>query len=568
MGNLIGMAVRWVVRNLLSLVLIVAVLIAAGLIKKEIKEQLTMRDGIAALGQGKVFLESDINIKRKAFADRIQSFKAAGKVALDKRIAEVDQEIKTKVAMSKSESSMQRCVLMRGDACSKYLESVKVDADINLLEGEQYYLTDLRASINIGDGAKELERLRQEHIAIYTQYQKCSLDIQQFNKFAPATWLPGTTAHDQYQALKSEQSNLSIKNMQAKKSYDNQYKALDQIKTAKLKTKKWEDRTQTLLRPLSQGINSYKTIYQQKWLTKLLDSANNVMGTAIWILLGIILTPIGIKSFFYFIIAPLASRRAGICLLPEVSGEIEEITENIKGDFDRLKISEVSHSITINQTQELLLHPEYLQSSAIQGEKDTKWLLEWSYPLTSIAAGLFGLTRIRTGSTDTIVVSATKDPLSEVGVISIPEGSALVLQPHRLIGMIHSRNAAINISKHWRLGSLHAWLTLQLRYLVFHGPLKLVVKGCRGVRVEAADRGRSINQAATIGFTANLAYSTTRCETFGAYLMGKQELFNDNFSGGPGFYIYEEMPHGGQKTGLFGRGIEGLTDSLLKVLGV
>jgi hypothetical protein len=280
------------------------------------------------------------------------------------------------------------------------------------------------------------------------------------------------------------------------------------------------------------------------------------------------MVPIGIKAFYYFVIAPIASRYVGFRLLPDVSGVIEGAAERMKGDFDRLKVSEVSHAVTIDKNQELLLHPEYLQSSANHGTKDTKWLLDWSYPLTSVAAGLFGLTRIRTESTDTIVVSATKDPLSEVGIISVPEGSALVLQPHMLIGVVHSTNVPIRISKHWRLGSLHAWLTLQLRFLAFHGPVKLIVKGCRGVRVEAAGNGRSINQAATIGFSANLTYATTRCETFGAYLLGKQELFNDNFGGGPGFYIYEEMPRGGKKSGLFGRGIEGLTDSLLKVLGV
>ena len=50
--------------------------------------------------------------------------------------------------------------------------------------------------------------------------------------------------------------------------------------------------------------------------------------------------------------------------------------------------------------------------------------------------------------------------------------------------------------------------------------------------------------------------------------MGKQELFNDNFAGGPGYYVYEEMPHFGKKTGIAGRGIEGVFDSVLKVFGI
>ena len=132
----------------------------------------------------------------------------------------------------------------------------------------------------------------------------------------------------------------------------------------------------------------------------------------------------------------------------------------------------------------------------------------------------------------------------------------------------NSHRPPLAITTHWRLGSLHAWLTLQLRYVAFHGPARLVVKGCRGVRVEKAGEGRRINQAATMGFSANLAYSTTRCDTFAAYLMGEQELFNDSFAGGAGVYVYEEMPHPGARAGLTGRGIEGLSDSILKIFGL
>jgi hypothetical protein len=118
------------------------------------------------------------------------------------------------------------------------------------------------------------------------------------------------------------------------------------------------------------------------------------------------------------------------------------------------------------------------------------------------------------------------------------------------------------------VASVSAWLTLQLRFLVFHGPVTLIVKGCRGIRVESAAAGRSVNQAATIGFSANLAYSVSRYETFMPYLLGKQELFNDNFAGGPGYCIYEESPHFGKRGGITGRGLEGITDTLMKVFGI
>jgi hypothetical protein len=115
---------------------------------------------------------------------------------------------------------------------------------------------------------------------------------------------------------------------------------------------------------------------------------------------------------------------------------------------------------------------------------------------------------------------------------------------------------------------IHPWLTLQLHYLIFHGPVDLIVKGCRAIRVERVGAGRSINQAATLGFRANVIFATQRSKTFGAYLMGNDELFNDYFTGDSGFYVNEEMSHGGRKSGVGGRGIEGIADSVLKIFGI
>ncbi len=289
-----------------------------------------------------------------------------------------------------------------------------------------------------------------------------------------------------------------------------------------------------------------------------MNPVQQVAPTALAILLGIIFARLALKLLFYFVLAPLASCRPPIRLLPGTSGALEM----------ELGHSAVSRTISVNAAQELLVHPEFLQSSSIAGEKDTRWLLDWGFPLTSLASGMVALTRIRTAAPESFVISATRDPFSEIGVLSLAQGAALVLQPHNIVGVVKPRGVPVHITSHWRLNSLHAWLTLQLRYLAFHGPIQLIVQGSRGVRIEKADAGRSINQAATIGFSANLAYSTRRCETFGAYLLGRQELLNDSFGGVHGFYVYEQMPHFGKRTGVTGRGFQGVSESLLKVLGI
>jgi hypothetical protein len=286
---------------------------------------------------------------------------------------------------------------------------------------------------------------------------------------------------------------------------------------------------------------------------------------AIGILISILLVPIGIKMFFYYVVAPWASRQQPICVLPEVGGVVVQAKNNPKV---AMASSGVSLSLTLNEDEELILHSEYIQSSSTASRKTTKWVLNWAYLLTNLTAGMYALTRILPYGSEPIVVSSSNDPLVEVAAVEVSQGSAIVFQPHSLVGVVQKRDFPLRITSHWRLGHLHSWLTLQLRYLVFHGPATLIIKGCRGVRLEPAQTGRLINQAATLGFSANLRYSVTRCETFVSYWRGEQELFNDQFFGESGVYIYEEMPSLDRKAGITGRGLEGLTDSVLKVFGV
>jgi hypothetical protein len=292
------------------------------------------------------------------------------------------------------------------------------------------------------------------------------------------------------------------------------------------------------------------------------------MPVALAILLTAILVPVGIKLLFFFVIAPWAARQQPIQILPLAASANSSSSLLAPEYVQSGKPSAVSLAIEIAPDEELLVHPDYIQSSSANAGKTTKWLLDWGFPFTSLAAGLYALTRIAPRQTETVVVSSTNDPLMEVAVIEIPGTSALVVQPRALVGVVQTRASGVKITSHWRINHLHSWLTLQFRYLAFHGPGRLIIKGCRGVRVEPAIGGRLVNQAATLGFSANALYSVHRCETFVAYWRGIEELFNDQFSGADSIYLYEEMPDLHRKGGITGRGLQGLTDSALKVFGV
>lgn len=569
MKTLFTLVIRWISRHFVSFLVIVLILAVANFFQEQTKEFLSISTALSTFKSGQENLGRYISKTENELIERVASFEKATDVKLNARINEIDVTIKQKKSGQRSPFD-RKLSFLTGQGV---VDDLKGDIEINLLEQEREYLSKLYSYVLyrnwLPSAEEKLEQLRKDHLSVYSDLLENVRKQNLLEAQHPiAIQIPFSDSYDQLEALRHTYWEIYSKNQSAHDKYQSLRQSLASNKINKPQFEILHDQIVRVLQPLNDRIAELENKYGKNWLAKFSEPVIHVIPTALGILLSIILVPIAIKAAFYFVVAPLASSRPAIHLLPEVSGAIDGESVNTAGDTGGTKISAVSMSIEVDGTHELLVHPEYLQSSSQQGEKDTKWLLDYAYPISSLASGMFALTRIRATSPETFVVSDTKDPFSEIGVISIPEGSAIVFQPHSLIGIVQSIDRPIRISRHWRLGSLNAWLTLQLRFLIFHGPAKLIVKGCRGVRFEQAGKGRSINQAATIGFSANLAYSNTRCETFASYLMGKQELFNDKFAGGNGFYFYEETPHFGKKTGITGRGLEGVTDSILKIFGI
>ncbi|MXO48194.1 hypothetical protein GRI69_08000 [Erythrobacter vulgaris] len=287
-------------------------------------------------------------------------------------------------------------------------------------------------------------------------------------------------------------------------------------------------------------------------------SLREVLVAAAWALLGILLLPYLIRTFLYYLVAPFAQRRRAIRIA--VPG-----TNSVAGKAPQEQ-SRASIPVRLEAGQELLVRQGFLQSSPAEAKLRTRALLDWKAPLASFASGMAMLTRVR-GSDTTTVISADDDPFAEVTAIELPEGAAMVLQPRALAAVVQPQERPLRITSHWRLFSLNAWLTQQLRFLVFHGPARLVIKGGRGVRVEPVDSGRRFGQDQLAGFSADLSYSVARNETFVPYLLGREPLLRDRVEGGAGVLVLEEAPYAGRRKGLRG-GLEGLFDAFLKAFGI
>jgi hypothetical protein len=319
---------------------------------------------------------------------------------------------------------------------------------------------------------------------------------------------------------------------------------------------------QRFLAPLETAAATQATLLEasaareaQRWYARL--GIGDLLWPAFGLLLAIILTPFAIRSLFYWVLAPLASLQKPIQLL-DGGTPIPLPSER----------SAVSKVISLQPGQELLVRQGFDQGLSLAGAKATQWLLDARHPFSSLAAGLYFLTRIRGQPGDTVTVSATHDPFAEVALLTLPAGAAAVLQPRAIAGVVQPIATPLRITSHWRLGTLNAWLTWQLRFLVFHGPAEIILTGGRGVRIEPALAGRSIGQDQLIGFSAGIAYSTGRTETFVPYLFGREPLLKDRIAAGSGVLIAEEAPMAGRAGTGVRRGLEGAVDALLKVFGI
>ena len=265
------------------------------------------------------------------------------------------------------------------------------------------------------------------------------------------------------------------------------------------------------------------------------------------------------KMLFFYLLAPIAVRCRPVRVeAPRTADDPGPVLEHA---------SAVSLKLTIGPQRELLVKNEYLQDSPHGIQARTRWLLNWRYPFTSLASRMIGLTRLAADWPAAVTVSPSLIPFEELASIELAADGGFVLQPRHLVGLLQDPSNPISIRSVWRLGSLHSWLTWQFRYLVFHGPGTVIVKGCRGVRIECPDAQRRISADATVGFSASLAYANARTETFIPYLLGLKPLFTDRFSGN-GVYAYQEVPAGAQRAGVVERTIMEAFDGVLRAFGV
>ena len=570
----------WLTGRLFLFLVILAALVAVDayrdestLLTAQLKGLVPDRELVERLEGGRDSLVQLAGERERQVNERLRRVPGETAAQLDARIAALQVQIAEKEGSRRS-TTQKTVALLTGEGFQDDLEN---ELDLQLLKAERDALKRLQDELaartaQLRDAGAELQRTARRTQDAWSQYSLAREALARYERENPL-WarVPGSTEWRRSAELTRDVNRLAAQYDTRGKEF---YRARDRWRKAKAvpaqDVARVQSATASILEPLDELIATRRAALEsaERQAEKIRQSVRDVFLNALLILVVVTLMPVAIKALWYHLLAPMVERRPAIRVRPRPDGAASGVNTDAAVAIPASeRISAVSVEVTLREGEELLVHPEFLQSSSNRGRKDTKWLLSTSFAFTSIAAGMAALTRIRAGAGERFVVSSKNDPLAEVGKITLGQGEALVLQPRSLVGVVQHVDRPVRLSRRW-VFSLSAFVTFQFRYLIFDGPGTLLVQGCRGVRLEPAGTGRSIDQNATLGFSANLDYRPRRSETFGAYLLGVNGLFNDSFAGGPGFCVYEEMPYLGRRTGITGRGLEGLTDGLLKVLGI
>jgi hypothetical protein len=540
--------IRFTIRTLLSLVVIAMVLAGGRFLLDEGRLWQSSHGDLQTLTSAQASVAAYREEMQSRMTARMTQARKESLAQLDRRIVEVRAE-RERYATLRDTSAFSLPLVGPDKFAERVSARFNSAVMAEILRQELAYLQQLKGLIESGRAAAERDYRKARVTLLAGQQEWNDLNPVDVFRLQHPELIGG-----ELEKLRARLTRDQADYIRARKRYEDQATSQTALPAFAVD----QQALDAVTKDLSDRLEQAGTAVTANWFARYLSPVIHVLPVALVVLLSSFAAHLFIKLLFYYVLAPLAARRKPIQL--EAAPAVQGIYANA---------SAVSQEIRLEPNEELLILPNFLQSSSTAAIKKTKLVLDWSCLWTSIISGMVMLTRVRISSHDDhVVVSSDFDAVSEIALVTIPAGAAMVFQPHGLVGVVYPSATPLKIDRRWRLFSAHAWLTLQLRYLVFRGPVTLIVKGTRGVRIEPAGRGRIISQFATLGFSAHLHYATLRSETFWPYYQGQAPLLQDKFEGADGYYIYDETPRFGKRGGFFSRGLEGLTDAVMKVFGI
>lgn len=245
------------------------------------------------------------------------------------------------------------------------------------------------------------------------------------------------------------------------------------------------------------------------------------------ITLAVLLLPWVQRTLWFYGLMPLVDR-------------VRPIRLAARSEHAQLATHAAHRSLRVSLAPGEVLSVRQSYARPIEGRAESRLLYRFSAPFVSYAAGLVMMTRLtprsdRAGATSA-TLAAPDDPDAYLMRIDLTEHPGVVIRPRQLVGLL----GELKLRTAWRPFSIHAWSTWQLRYILLQGSGSIIVEGSGDVVAESLDDSRAkIEQKFVVGFDSQLAYRTSRTETFLPYLLGKVPLVDDVFEG-TGTYLWQK----------------------------
>ncbi len=308
MAKLIAILSRWVVQKLVILIAVLAVLLVGAWLQMEWirlnqdKEAIAKKQKIMAdLKDSLTVLEAEMNPKLAEW-DRLRQSKIAGANA---ELARLDTEIRKK-----------------GEEWTKKLK------EFNSLEKTEM------AALESSNAAEKKRRNLQNKVAWYDEKtswvsnasRKRIGDLRLAETYAKTMRVKYLVAAKARFALAKILKSSPVKLLQESR----RNKEADLVAAQKFQSPEeqaWEAQRQQKNNEISDIeslISSAKQRVASDPKQRFLGAVRAHLPTALWILVGIILTPVAIKAAFYYVLAPLAARFPPIRVVEEADASIPE----------------------------------------------------------------------------------------------------------------------------------------------------------------------------------------------------------------------------------------------------
>lgn len=246
-----------------------------------------------------------------------------------------------------------------------------------------------------------------------------------------------------------------------------------------------------------------------------------------WAVASMIIAGVVWPMVMFYLVAPVVSKQQPIQLAKQTGG--------ISWSDPKTTLD-----LTLPPDDQLWVRSELLTQHDF-ATKRTDLFWNWRAPAVSAVAGLAPCTRVTNNEDNAARFSLSpNDAEMEISEIVLEKDASIVLHVANIVAV----SGDVTVLAKWRIFSLNAWLTWQLRFLIFKGPGSIFIGSPRGINGYRVSKKQMVEQQVAIGFDSGLNYSVKRTEVFMPYLLRKASLFDDCFQGDGIMFRKNAATHG------------------------